>query len=201
MAHHIVDSVLQLSRFLTLTCERFLCHLFVLIVLDQTRVGRPTLMRCHPQCHCRLPLCFLDVREAVMGDQTHIGSDQQTRSSRECQFSTGGRSRNFAHEGRPHSKCRPRRRASLLHCTLDLGSVVVVVRRSLRHDKASDFGASWGAQSSTFFTLKHLCGLQNRLLDEGCVARVGSALPIIDIVYVDDLMMLIVAASLPWTLC
>ena len=54
--------------------------------------------------------------------------------------------------------CRPRRRASLTHCALDPVSDMVIVRRSLRHDKAADTGASWGAQSSTSFLLKRLCG-------------------------------------------
>ena len=65
---------------------------------------------------------------------------------------------------------------------------------------------------STIFNVLHaeaLVRLQNKLLDKGCVARVvfpnqpfdsassdvGSDVPIIDIVYIDDLTVLVFAAS------
>ena len=113
------------------------------------------------------------VREAVMGYQSHIGSDPICRRA---EFGSVGFQPLVGREvlrmqAEPLSPTT-HTHTGACHCTLDPGSVMVLVRRSLRYDKAADMGASWRAQSSSFCTLKHLCGYKTGLLHEGCVARV-----------------------------
>ena len=177
MAHHIVDSVLQLASAISFSVAAwFFWNLTWLSIVLSVK----------PQY-------------------------QQTRISRECPFSSCGRSCAM-NECRPHySKSgayQQRRRALLLHCTPGPGSAMSIALRSLRHDMAADKGASWGSTIFSVLYAEALVRLQSRLLDE-CVARVvcpnrpfdpdsadtGSAVPIIDIVYVDDLAVFTVAAS------
>ena len=138
MAHHIVDSVLQLTSAISLSVAALL--LDIEKAFDRA------------------------VREAVLGYESHIGSDPISRRAhidnvgfppvvvREI-LRMNKADLHYSKSG----ECQPKRRASLLRCTVDPGSVVVNVHQSLKHVKAADKGACWGAQPSTSFMLKLSC--------------------------------------------
>ena len=174
MAHDIVDSVLQFKSAISLSVDRA-------------------------------------VREAVKGYPSHIRSDLTSRRAHleNVVFPLVVQEILRMNDCRPPPlkewAYQPRRRALFRHFILVLGSAMAIALRSLRHDQGCKL-------ESTIFNVLHAeapVRLQ-RLFDEGCMARVvcpnrpfdlesadiGSAIPIIDIVYVDDLTVLIVAASL-----